>query len=78
MAGKKETDMVDEAKKIFRTKCFTTSQVKVLGRLFETDEERYNFFDAAYKHVLNPEDFPALASEFQDSYYINRFRAMLR
>lgn len=78
MAGKKEGDMVDEAKKVFKTRCFSTSQVRTLGRLFETDEERYNFFDAAYKHVFNPEEFPALQSEFQDSYFSNRFKAMLR
>lgn len=78
MAGEKEDRMLGEAKKYFKTKCFSTNQVRTLGRLFETDEERYNFFDTAYKHVSNPEAFPALVSEFQDSYYSNRFKAMLR
>ena len=78
MAGEKEDRMLGEARKYFKTKCFSTSQLRTLGRLFETDEERYNFFDAAYKHVSNPEAYPALVSEFQDSYYTNRFKAMLR
>ena len=78
MAGEKEDKMVAEAQKAFKTRCFSTSQVRTLGRLFETDEERYHFFDAAYKHVFNPEAFAALESEFQDTYYAGRFRAMLR
>ncbi len=78
MAGEKEDKMTIEAKKLFKIRCFSTNQVRVLGRLFETDEERYNFFDAAYRHVYNPEAFALLQSEFQDSYYSGRFKAMLR
>jgi hypothetical protein len=73
-----DDDMVDAAKKYFKTKCFTTVQVKNLSALFLNDAGKYKFFDAAYNHVLDMENFGSLQSELKDDYYINRFKAMLR
>jgi hypothetical protein len=79
MAGEENDDnMVTEAKKYFKTKCFATLQVKNLGALFLTDEARYKFFDMAYPYVSDLENFSSLGSELKDPYYINRFKAMLR
>jgi len=76
----KETDdaMISEAKNYFKTKCFTSEQVKNLSALFLNDENKYKFFDAAYSYVSDADKFSALQSEIKDEYYINRFRAMLR
>jgi hypothetical protein len=71
-------DMLDEARKVFRQKCFTTQQVRNLGALFLDDEGKYHFFDAAYTHVSDPGNFPSLAGEIRDEYFLNRFKAMLR
>jgi Domain of unknown function (DUF4476) len=70
--------MVEEARKSFKTKCFTTSQIKNLSALFLNDNGKYKFFDAAYMHVSDADNFPSLESELKDEYYINRFKAMLR
>ena len=70
--------MIAVAKKYFKTKCFSSLQVKNLGTLFLNDAARYKFFDAAYESVSDQENFPALVSELKDEYYINRFKAMLR
>lgn len=70
--------MLAAAKKIFKTKCFTTEQVRNLGTLFLNDAGRYNFFDAAYLSVSDRENFAALEAEIKDAYYISRFKAMLR
>lgn len=70
--------MVDVAKKTFKTKCFTTSQIKNLSTLFLNDNGKYKFFDAAYTHVSDDDNFPGLQAELKDEYYINRFKAMLR
>ena len=79
MAGEDNDDnMVTEARKYFKTKCFTSLQVKNLGALFLTDESRYKFFDMAYPYVSDVENFSSLGSELKDPYYINRFKAMLR
>ncbi len=69
--------MVDEAKKFFRTKCFTTEQVKNLGALFLSSAGKYLFYDAAYFHVTDRENFPSLASEIRDDYYLKRFKALI-
>jgi hypothetical protein len=73
-----DNNMISEASKIFKTKCFTTLQIKNLGTLFLTDEFKYKFFDAAYQYVSDSENFASLQSELKDEYYINRFKAMLR
>ncbi|MEJ0102202.1 MAG: DUF4476 domain-containing protein [Bacteroidota bacterium] len=77
-AGKNDGDMMNEANKIFKIKCFTTSQIKNLGTLFLGDGGKYNFFDAAYLHVSDTDNFSSLQSELKDEYFINRFKAMLR
>lgn len=69
--------MVDEAKKFFRTRCFTTEQVKNLGALFLSSAGKYLFYDAAYFHVTDKENFPSLASEIRDDYYLKRFKALI-
>jgi hypothetical protein len=73
-----DDDMITEAKKYFKTKCFTAAQIKNLSTLFLTDEGKYKFFDAAYKYVSDIKTFSALQSELKDEYYSTRFKAMLR
>ncbi len=69
--------MIAEAKKIFKGMCFSTEQVKNLAYLFLTEQSRYQFFDAAYPAVADPANFNSLSVMLSDSYYINRFKAML-
>jgi hypothetical protein len=75
----KETDeaMVDEAKKFFKSKCYTTGQIKYLSALFLTSAGKYQFFDAAYMHVSDQEKFASLQSEIKDDYYLKRFKALI-
>lgn len=79
MVGENNDDaMIAEAGKVFKTKCFTTTQIKNLSALFLNDESKYKFFDTAYGYVIDPANFPSLESELKDNYFINRFKAMLR
>lgn len=79
MAAKESDEaMIDEAKNYFKTKCFTSEQVKNLSALFLNDENKYKFFDTAYSYVSDADKFGALQTELKDEYFINRFRAMLR
>jgi Domain of unknown function (DUF4476) len=78
MAAKSGDDnMITEAKKYFKTKCFTTSQLKNLSALFLSDWGKFKFFDAAYPYVADEENFNSLQSEMKDVYYINRFNGLL-
>jgi hypothetical protein len=73
-----DDNMITEARKYFKTKCFTTAQLKNLGTLFLNDAGKYKFFDAAYTYVSDADQFSSLQSELKDEYYINRFKAMLK
>lgn len=77
-AENKEEDMLDVARKGFKIKCYSSSQVKNLGLLFLKEENRYALFDQSYRHISDPENFKALQSQLVTEYYINRFKAMLR
>lgn len=73
----KEEAMVNEAKKVFRAKCFSTAQLKNLAVLFLTDEWRYRFYDAALPFVSDFSSFKSLGDTITDDYYKKRFQALL-
>ncbi len=79
MANEKDDDgMIDQAKKYFQAKCFTTAQIKNLGSLFLYDLGRYQFYSASNGFIADKENFSSLELEFKDEYFINRFRNMLK
>jgi len=79
MAGVELDDgMIAVAKKYFKTKCFTTDQVKNLSVLFLKDSGKYNFFDLAYQFVSDSHNFGTLESQLTEAYFISRFKAMIR
>jgi hypothetical protein len=71
-------DMVIISKKIFKTKCFTTEQLKNLSVLFLKDSGKYSFFDAAYPFVSDSQNYLLLEGQLTEPYYINRFRVMIK
>lgn len=77
VAEDNDDDMVTAARKVFKTICFTTLQVKKISTLFFTDEGKYKLFDAAYPYVSDSEIFPVLVSELKETYFINRFKSMI-
>ena len=77
-AENSDDDMVSLAKKAFRSKCFTTEQIKNLSVLFLKDEGKYKFFDATYPFASDSYNFSSLESQLSDNYFISRFRAMIR
>lgn len=76
-AQSKEEAMVNEAKKVFKIKCFSTAQLKNLAVLFLTDEWRYRFYDAALPFVSDFGSFKTLGDTITDEYYRKRFQALL-
>jgi hypothetical protein len=69
--------MITEAKKQFKSRCFTTEQIRNLSSLFLTNAAKYQFFDASYLHVSDSENFSSLGAELKDEYYSNRFKALI-
>ena len=77
-AEKTEAAMRMLAGKQFVSICFNTDQIKNLGVLFTTEEERYKFYVAAYPYVSDVANFRKLGSQLADIYYISRFKAMVQ
>lgn len=73
-----DDDMINIAKKTFKTRCFSVEQIKNLSVLFLKDSGKYNFFDAVYPFVADSHNFSTLQSQLTESYYINRFQVMIR
>jgi hypothetical protein len=69
--------MIAHARKYFRSKCFSTEQVRNLSTLFLTSAAKYQFFDAAFGYVSDARSFAALGSEIKDEYYARRFKALI-
>ncbi|MBP6025088.1 MAG: DUF4476 domain-containing protein [Ferruginibacter sp.] len=79
MAAENNDDgMITIAKKTFKSKCFTTEQVKNLSVLFLKDEGKYKIFDAAYPFVSDSYNFGSLETQLTDTYFVNRFKVMIR
>ncbi len=78
MAAKSnDEDMIFEARKAFKLRCYMSEQVRYLSTLFLTPAGKYNFFDTAYNFVSDKEAFGILQSEIKDEYYLKRFKALI-
>ncbi len=79
MAAQKDADnMTQQAKKIFKKKCFTTEQIKNLSALYLEEANKYDFYQSSYPFVSDPLNFPSLQNELTSDYLINRFKALIR
>ncbi len=79
MAAENNMDnMLKTARKYFKSKCFSTEQIKDLSYLFLTNEGKYKFFDAAYPFTSDSDQYDILESQLTDEYYLTRFKAMIR
>jgi len=79
MAARTNDDgMIEEAKKYFKSKCFTTEQLRNLSSMFLSNAGKYHFFYEAFEYVADKENFSSLESELKDEYYSNRFKAMVQ
>ncbi len=76
-----ETDdekMVATAKKQFKLRCFTTEQLKQLSWLFLSERGKFSFFQAAQNTVYDIPNFPALETQFADTNYKQKFKALIK
>jgi hypothetical protein len=70
-----DEDRIREARKFFKTKCFSTRQIRALSEVFATDATKFRFLEAAYPFVSD-DHFPELISLLADPVYSGRFRTM--
>ena len=78
MAGEKESEsMINEAKKEFKTKCFTVDQIRNLGNLFFNEAGKFQFYEVAYSSSTDKDGFVVLQSELKDPYFVHRFKNLV-
>lgn len=68
--------MIEAAKKAFEKKCYTIEQIKNLGMLFLSQQNRLQFFAAAKNHLVDAGNFPILINQFIDPNIIEQFKAL--
>lgn len=77
VAEDNDEDMIKSARKIFKTRCFTTEQIKNLSVLFLKDEGKFMFFEVAYAFVSDSDLYYTLENQLTDFTYLVRFKAMI-
>jgi hypothetical protein len=75
-ASNTENAMLAAAAKALEKKCYSVSQVKNLGVLILSEENRYRFFSIAKPHISDIENFASLSTQFHSSEYIQRFKML--
>jgi hypothetical protein len=73
-AGKDE-DRIQAARKVFKTRCFSTRQIRALSEVFTTDALKFKFFETAYPFASD-DHFRELANTLADPVYSSKFKAM--
>ncbi len=78
MAGEKENEgMIHEAKKEFKSKCFSVEQIRNLGNLLLNEAGKFQFYEAAYPNSSDKAGFTVLQAEFRDPYFVHRFKNLV-
>lgn len=73
-AQDKEDGMIVQAEKAFKSKCFTTTQVRNLAGLFLEDKNRLQFLLSSRSYLSDPENFGSLESLLSEQANISRFK----
>ncbi|NIM34189.1 MAG: DUF4476 domain-containing protein [Hydrotalea flava] len=68
--------MIEAAKKAFEKNCYSVEQIKNLGILFLSQQNRLQFFAAAKKHLLDADNFHSLINQLIDPNIIEQFKAL--
>lgn len=72
-----DNDMLVVAGAAFKTKCYSTTQIKNLSVLLLKDESKYQFFEAAYASVSDKPEFKILKNELVEEFFINKFKELI-
>lgn len=65
-------------RKLLKSKCIYTRQIRALSELFTNDEGRYKFFEACYPLTADTSEFRQLRDLLSEDVYIARFKTLVR
>jgi Domain of unknown function (DUF4476) len=75
---KTASDKLNEANKFMKKKCFYVNQLVSLSELFEADENKYQFFEAAYPHTYDTYYFDKLIDYLNMEANKTKLKTLLR
>ena len=78
LSEKRDSEKLEVVRKEYRTKCYTSRQVKALSELFYLDPVRFEFLSASYPFVSDSENFRQLASLLRDPVYVEKFEGLFK
>lgn len=73
-----EKEMTEIARKQMVQKCYSTTQIGLLGNMFLSDDGRYQFFSMAISFVQDVENYSTLKTQLLDENYKSKFDSLLR
>ncbi|NML24012.1 hypothetical protein HHL16_24240 [Pseudoflavitalea sp. G-6-1-2] len=65
-------------RKLLKSKCIYTRQIRALSELFTNDEGRYKFFETCYPLTADTSEFRQLRNLLSEDAYIARFKTLVR
>jgi Domain of unknown function (DUF4476) len=71
----KDDDRITVARKTFKSKCFSTSQIRALSGVFTSDAAKFRFLEAAWPYAAD-EHFHELSDLLADPVYNGKFKTM--
>ena len=71
----KDDDRLAVARKTFKSKCFSTRQIRTLSEVFTSDAAKFRFFEAAWPFAAD-EHFHELSDLLADPVYNSKFKTM--
>ena len=78
LSEKKDSEKLDVVKKEYRTKCYTSRQIKALSELFYQEPMRFEFLSASFPFVSDSENFRQLVSLLRDPVYVEKFEGLFK
>ena len=74
----KDDTMLSIAISAFNQKCYSVNQISNLSVLFKSDLSKCNFFESAYSHVIDKNQFESLQKLLSDDKAIGRFKQIMK
>ncbi len=78
LSEKRDSEKLDIVKKEYRTKCYTSRQVKALSELFYQDPLRFEFLSTSFPFVSDSENFRQLVTLLRDPVYVEKFEGLFK
>lgn len=65
-------------RKLFKSKCIYTRQIRALSELYPNDEARFRFLELCYPYTADTSEFRTLVNVLSEDAYIARFKTLVR